>query len=76
MLKPFFFFPRHPEWQKKLEEELKEFCLLDNADSPVTTNVIQQMRYLQAFVNEVLRLHPPVGAVYRKAKKTLQVGVH
>lgn len=65
---------RNPEARTMIEAELKDLGLLDDVGSSFTYDVIQRMTYLPAFVKEVLRVHPPGGAIFRKAKNTLKIG--
>ncbi|XP_022644904.1 cytochrome P450 3A24-like [Varroa destructor] len=56
---------RHPEWQEKLRDEIRE--LWNEADASAS---ISSLKLLDRFISETLRLQPPVPAfVLREAAK-------
>ena len=57
----------HPEFRGRLAEELAA------ADDP-TDERIFKLPFLNAFVNETMRLHPVVPLVWRKLKSPLRLG--
>ncbi|KAJ7573004.1 cytochrome P450, partial [Mycena floridula] len=52
-----YFMAIHPEMTKRLRDEVLEHC---GPDSPPTYATIRKLRYMRAFINEVLHLYPPV----------------
>ncbi|CAK4033979.1 related to isotrichodermin C-15 hydroxylase (cytochrome P-450 monooxygenase CYP65A1) [Lecanosticta acicola] len=56
---------RHREIQQKLREEVR--AKIPSLDSDITAAQIDDLHYLQAFCNEVLRLWAPVGLTLRHA---------
>ena len=48
---------------------------MEDEDVDLTYDLLNRLKYLQGFVHEVMRLHPPVGAVFRRAKKNISIGV-
>lgn len=65
---------RNPEVLQKVEAELEEEGLLHDLGKELTYDVIERLHYVHSCSNEVLRFYPPVGAFYRKAIRTLQIG--
>ena len=65
---------RHKIVRKKLLKEIEDNDLMD-PDSAITFDCISKMDYLNNFIKEVLRLYPPAGGSFRKAKRTFQLGV-
>lgn len=70
-------FYREPDILHTIEAELQKFGLLDvNGEGrELTYDVINKLEYVHCFIQEVLRVFPPVGAVFRKAEKTLSIAV-
>ncbi|TFK24880.1 high nitrogen upregulated cytochrome P450 monooxygenase 2 [Coprinopsis marcescibilis] len=62
----FFFLLRNPECHKRLQHEIDEVARLDPSLSP---DKLAQVPYLNAVVNETLRLHPPVASSVQRAPK-------
>lgn len=59
-----------------IENRVYEDIVKHNADktAPIHMDEVDQMAYLSAFVNEVLRMYPPVGAIVRKSVKEEKFG--
>lgn len=70
------FLGRQPEVIQRLREELDAVGLLDCSDEELdlSLNTICKLKYLYSVVREVLRMTSPVGAGYRKALRTFEVG--
>ena len=66
---------RNPDVLRKVEAELHEHGLLEDPSVELTYDVIGRLQYVHGVSSEVLRLYPPAGAGFRKALKTLQIGV-
>jgi cytochrome P450 len=58
----FFALAKNPDVQDRLYQDIKEHAA--GAD-PIGVQHIAKMAYLQAFLQEVLRLYPPVGLIAR-----------
>ncbi|KAK5078683.1 hypothetical protein LTS08_006351 [Lithohypha guttulata] len=56
---------KHPEVQSKLRDEIHEH--ISNLNNDVDDTIIDQMPYLHAVCQEVLRLYPPVPVTLREA---------
>ncbi|MFB6276563.1 MAG: cytochrome P450 [Halothece sp.] len=54
---------QHPEILQKVREEQEQFSM----SKPITLETLKQMTYLEQVLQEVLRLIPPVGGVFREA---------
>lgn len=72
------FLGRQPEVLQRVREELDAEGLLDCPDEELdlSLNKIYKLKYLYSVVREVLRVASPVGAGYRKALRTFEVGVN
>ncbi|KAL8824166.1 MAG: hypothetical protein Q9191_005249 [Dirinaria sp. TL-2023a] len=59
---------RHPEYQTRLREEIRN-CLpsIDDAESTVTSDLLDRLPFLNAVCNEVLRVWAPVSITLREA---------
>lgn len=70
------FLGRQPEVLQRVREELDAEGLLDCPDEELdlSLNKICKLKYLYSVVREVLRVASPVGAGYRKALRTFEVG--
>ncbi|KAK8241319.1 cytochrome P450 [Phyllosticta capitalensis] len=73
-----FLFSQKPEVLKRLREEVRAHLPSPkDANSTITSKDIDQMPYLNAVVNEILRLKPPVPATLRvTAYDTTILGHH
>ena len=63
---------------QKVRDELEEHGLLsrDNENlNDITFQSINELKYVNHVVKEVLRLCPPAGAGFRKALKSFELGV-
>jgi cytochrome P450 len=60
---------------EKVRHELQEHDLEENKGDDLTFDLISKLTYVDHVVNEVLRIAPPVGAGFRKAIKTFELGV-
>ena len=63
---------RHPEYQKKVQEELDE--VFGSSNRPVTADDIKQLRYLTACFKESLRLYPVAPLYARELVSDLKFG--
>lgn len=61
---------RHPEHMKAVVEEIDE---LFGTDGPVTFESLRRIPKLENVIKEVLRLHPPLIILMRKAMKDFRV---
>ncbi|KAF9475912.1 cytochrome P450 monooxygenase pc-3 [Pholiota conissans] len=61
----FYMLTQHPDIEKRLREEVIDE--VGPSSSPTYENM-REMKYLRAFLNEVLRLYPPVPADTRSTK--------
>ena len=59
---------KYPEIQSKLRAEIRsKLPSVDDTTIPFTPQLLDRIPYLHAVCNEVLRIHPPVGATFREA---------
>ncbi|KAI2471041.1 cytochrome P450 [Annulohypoxylon bovei var. microspora] len=58
---------KNPEIQKKLRAEVREHLAPIDSDQPVNSQDIDQLPYLNAVANEVLRYYAPVPLTLREA---------
>lgn len=64
----FYHFAKNPSLVEKLRTELKENNIVNDDTFSVTG--LQYLAYLNALINETLRMHPPVpGGVFRNTPK-------
>jgi cytochrome P450 len=73
----FLYLGRHPEVLQRVREELDSAGILHcpPEDLQLSLNKIYELKYVYSVVREILRIISPVGAGYRKALKTFEVGV-
>jgi cytochrome P450 len=65
-----FVFCKHPDVQERVfEDVMKHVGIDDNKASEIDFDTIDQMEFLNAFLQEVLRLYPPTGQIVRVARK-------
>jgi cytochrome P450 len=65
---------KHPDVQAKVYEDIMKCAPSPNDDSfPITLELVNQMPYFNAFMKEVLRLHPPVGVTYRSTANKITI---
>lgn len=62
---------RHQDIQKTLREEIKE--LLKGGNTQPAYNEIDQLKYLDNFINEVLRVYCPVAYIPREATSDVEI---
>lgn len=65
----FFFLSRHPEIWQRLRSEILAFFPASESDDTITIDRLREVRYLRYFINEVLRLVPPVPFNHRFATR-------
>ncbi|XP_060063621.1 cytochrome P450 26A1-like [Ylistrum balloti] len=67
---------RNREYLNRLRAELKANDLLDYEDNKIDLNLkkVNSLPFLHCVMKEVLRLAPPVGAGFRRAIKTFEIG--
>ena len=59
---------RHPEIQKKVQEEIDQ--AMENANSSeITYDILQELKYLEMCINETLRKYPVITNILRKCTK-------
>ena len=63
----FFHLARNPRIWAKLQAEVLAHGSLDTGSSNLTLEGLKSMKYLQYTINEILRLHPPIGTLTRVA---------
>lgn len=62
----------HPKIQEKLYREIMEFA--PSNDEDVTLEQLSNMTYLDAVLNETMRLTPAAPFIIRAVKKDIQLG--
>ena len=62
---------KNPDIQDKIHNEIKE--VLSNHDDIINHETTQEMPYLEAAINENLRMHPPIISQERVCKKDVEV---
>ncbi|XP_076233762.1 cytochrome P450 9e2-like [Calliopsis andreniformis] len=61
----------NPSIQKKLQEEIDQ--VLEDCNGEVTYDAINEMKYLDAVINEALRMYPVIVAVDRTCSKPFEL---
>ncbi|KYN41136.1 Cytochrome P450 9e2 [Trachymyrmex septentrionalis] len=61
----------NPEVQTKLQQEIDK--VLEESHEEVSYEAINQLKYLDAVINEALRLYPPIGILERICEKTYEL---
>lgn len=62
---------KNPEVQKKLQAEIDDVVRKNGYDVPY--EAIHNMEYLEAVINESLRMYPPVGSLFRECTKDYKI---
>ena len=62
---------KRPDIQKKIQEEVDR--VLENGRKP-TFQDFNSFIYLNSCINEALRVHPPVGSIFKKCIKSTHLG--
>ncbi len=57
----------HPDMQTRLREEIRETLPSVDEEATIASQIVDNMPYLNAVCNEVLRYYPPVPATIRNA---------
>ncbi|GFP79482.1 cytochrome p450 72a15 [Phtheirospermum japonicum] len=60
----------HPDWQHRAREEVVRLC----GDKDPDADVISHLKIVNMILHEVLRLYPPVIALYQHAHKKTEIG--
>jgi len=68
----FYSLARYPHIQQKVFEEIKS-VLGENRDEPVTLKKLNELKYLDLVIKEVLRLHSPVPFITRSVSEDLEL---
>lgn len=68
-----YYLARNPVVVEKATTELEQFNLICDHPCNVDIEVLSKLTYLDQVVKEVLRISPPVGGLFRKALKPLEV---
>ena len=56
---------KYPDVQERLYQEVMKYASTDDSDETFSLDQVEQMEYLGAFLQEVLRMFPPVGVFIR-----------
>ena len=65
---------KYPDVQNKVRKEVNFLWTNPSEVSSVTAEKIEQMQYLNAVIDESMRLYPPVYATYRDVKEETVLG--
>ncbi|GER36058.1 cytochrome P450 [Striga asiatica] len=60
----------HPDWQQKARDEVLQLC----GDKDPDAEAISHLKVVNMILNEVLRLYPPVIALYQHAHENTKIG--
>ncbi|XP_059617474.1 cytochrome P450 4d2-like isoform X2 [Phlebotomus argentipes] len=63
---------RHPDVQKRLQQELQEVLGADR-NAPVTYRHLQNLKYMELVIKETLRLYPPVPIYGRRIEEDMEI---
>jgi cytochrome P450 len=63
----FYALSKHPDIQEKVYQDIMKH--VSSPDAEITLKDIENMDYFKAFLQEVLRLYPPAGQIFRKTSK-------
>ena len=63
---------RHPDIQEKVFCDIEKHC--KNGSDPITSEMVNEMEYFHAFLQEVLRLYTPVGLIVRQNVRAERLG--
>jgi cytochrome P450 len=64
---------KHPEYQQQLREEANESTKLSGKEN-LTQSQLKALVFTNSFLNEVLRLYPPIPVLYRESAGNAQLG--
>lgn len=65
---------QNPEVQSRLREEIRaKLPSINDTDTPITAQILDQLPYLQAVCNEILRVKPPVTLTLRVAARDTSI---
>ncbi|EAU87606.2 high nitrogen upregulated cytochrome P450 monooxygenase 2 [Coprinopsis cinerea okayama7 len=64
-----YFLLRNPECHKKLQKEIDDTFGFDEGDPAITPDKLAQLPYLNAVINEAMRVFPPVASSVQRAPK-------
>lgn len=60
---------KFPSVERRVYEDIMKHSNGTDMEKPIHMDEVNEMSYLSAFINEVLRLYPPAGVVNRKTAK-------
>lgn len=70
-----FLLALHPEHQSAIQQELDNiFATQPTQNGFITSSHIYEMKYLERFIKETLRLYPSVSGLTRKLESELVLG--
>jgi cytochrome P450 len=64
----FYVLSKYPDSQEKVYQDI--MMHVSSPDAEISLKDIENMNYFKAFFQEVLRLYPPAGQIFRKTSKT------
>ena len=65
---------KYPDVQNKVRQEISRLWTNPSEVSSINAEKIEQMQYLNAVIDESMRLYPPVYAAYRDVKEETEMG--